>query len=274
MRERLRIGQVARLVGVTTKTVRHYEKVGLLREPERTPAGYRLYSAEDLLKIHRIKRLKSLGLSLPSIREVTGGSGSSGDLRGVLETLLSDVEERLRDLEWRRNHLRELLAREDLEDSGESPRSVKMAEDYLGELLEEVNPALLKQEKKLWATIESLEWPEGFTEDFVNMQESFLRHYAERPDEYKQVLALSERIAALDGLPEGSPEVEELVEDYVRFAKSGSLPQEVRRGPDWTEEPMGRVFFEIVTAGTSPARQRFFDLCRQRLETPHGGDAE
>jgi hypothetical protein len=41
LRERLRIGEIARLVGVTTKTVRHYEKVGLLGEPERSGSGYR-----------------------------------------------------------------------------------------------------------------------------------------------------------------------------------------------------------------------------------------
>ncbi len=58
MRERLRIGEVAKLLGVTPKTLRHYEKVGLLRQPERTEAGYRLYCADDLLRLHRIKRLQ------------------------------------------------------------------------------------------------------------------------------------------------------------------------------------------------------------------------
>lgn len=44
MRERLRIGEAARLVGVTPKTVRHYEKIGLLPKAERSESGYRLYS--------------------------------------------------------------------------------------------------------------------------------------------------------------------------------------------------------------------------------------
>ena len=64
MRERLRIGEVAKLVGVTPKTVRHYEKVGLLQQPERSEAGYRLYSAVHLLRLHWIKWLRSIGLSL------------------------------------------------------------------------------------------------------------------------------------------------------------------------------------------------------------------
>ena len=61
MRERLRIGEVAGLVGVTTKTVRHYEKFGLLQRPERSESGYRLYTADDLLEVYRSKRLRSLG---------------------------------------------------------------------------------------------------------------------------------------------------------------------------------------------------------------------
>lgn len=44
MRTQLHIGEVAQLLGVTPRTIRHYQKVGLLAEPERTGAGYRLYA--------------------------------------------------------------------------------------------------------------------------------------------------------------------------------------------------------------------------------------
>jgi hypothetical protein len=60
LRERLRIGEVAGLVGVTTKTVRYFEKIGRLQRPERSESGYRLYAADELLEVHRIKRLRSL----------------------------------------------------------------------------------------------------------------------------------------------------------------------------------------------------------------------
>lgn len=70
MRERLRIGEVARLVGVTPRTVRFYEKIGLLIEAERS--GYRLYSADDLLRLHRVRKLQSLGFSLKRVWDVLG----------------------------------------------------------------------------------------------------------------------------------------------------------------------------------------------------------
>ena len=95
MREQLKIGEVAKLVGVTPKTVRHYEKVGVLEEPERSESGYRLYTADDLLRLHRIKQLRSLGLSLKQIRGALGDPGSGSELRYVLEALLSEVETRI-----------------------------------------------------------------------------------------------------------------------------------------------------------------------------------
>lgn len=51
MREQLHIGEVARLVGVSTKTIRYYHQIGLLTEPARTESGYRLYDAGHLLRL-------------------------------------------------------------------------------------------------------------------------------------------------------------------------------------------------------------------------------
>ncbi len=274
MRERLRIGEVAKLLGVTPKTVRHYEKVGLLKEPERSKAGYRLYSADDLLRLHRIKRLRSLGLPLRLVKDVLGEPGSGSELRSVLEALLGEMEGEILTLRGRRNRLREMLSKEDPESPEKTPRAFELAEKYTGENhLKNLGPAALEQEKRLGAMLESLQWPEGYMEDFMSIQESFLRHYAEHPEEYRTVLALSERIASLAELPEESPEVERLVEDYVRYAETSSLPEEVRRGPEWTTEPMGSVFFELITPGTSPAHRRFFELCQERLPVPVEGDA-
>ena len=274
MRERLRIGEVAKLLGVTPKTLRHYEKVGLLKEPERTEAGYRLYCADDLLRLHRIKRLRSLRLSLTQVKGVLGEPDSGNELRGVLETLLGEIDGEIQKLQGRRNRLREMLSKEDPEAPEKPPRTFELAERYLGEdPFNNLSPAALEQEKRLGAMLESLQWPEGYMEDFMRVQESFLRHYAEHPEEYRTVLELSERIAALAELPEESPEVERLVEDYVRYAETSTLPEEVRRGPDWTAEPMGGVFFEVMAAGMSPAQRRFFELCRERLPVPEEGGA-
>ena len=59
----------AELTGVTVKALRHYERIGLLG-PMRTRTRYRLYAFADLQQIERILALKSLGLSLTSIKLV------------------------------------------------------------------------------------------------------------------------------------------------------------------------------------------------------------
>ena len=53
----LKIGELAKATGTQVVTIRFYEKEGLLRQPERTAAGYRLYSQEDVERLHyRIKK--------------------------------------------------------------------------------------------------------------------------------------------------------------------------------------------------------------------------
>jgi DNA-binding transcriptional MerR regulator len=68
MRELLQIGEVAKLIGISSKTIRYYHEIGLLAEPRRTDGGYWLYTAQDLLRLQRIRRLRSLGLHLDCIK--------------------------------------------------------------------------------------------------------------------------------------------------------------------------------------------------------------
>lgn len=66
-----RIEQVAARTGLTKRTLRYYEEIGLLPPPTRTEGGYRLYSEADVQHLVRIKRLKDLlGFSLAEIREM------------------------------------------------------------------------------------------------------------------------------------------------------------------------------------------------------------
>lgn len=65
----LSIGELARLARVTTRTIRHYHAIGLMPEPPRSEGGYRQYGTGDLLRLLRVRRLSSLGLSLPQVAE-------------------------------------------------------------------------------------------------------------------------------------------------------------------------------------------------------------
>lgn len=64
------IGEVSRLTGVTEKTLRHYDKLGLVEPDEIGENGYRYYLRESLLKLPVIKYLKMMGFSLEEITEI------------------------------------------------------------------------------------------------------------------------------------------------------------------------------------------------------------
>ncbi|MEV4416449.1 MerR family transcriptional regulator [Catellatospora sp. NPDC049609] len=109
----MRIGELAALVGVTTRTVRHYHHLGLLPEPERTPGGYREYRLRDAVLLARVRRLAELGLSLDEIRDVLADD-QGRELREVLTELDADLARQQEAIAARRARLAALLAGADL----------------------------------------------------------------------------------------------------------------------------------------------------------------
>jgi DNA-binding transcriptional MerR regulator len=68
--EYLQIDDVASRTGLTKRTIRYYEEIGLLHPPSRTEGGYRLFAEEDVQRLQRIKRLRELmNFSLAEIKE-------------------------------------------------------------------------------------------------------------------------------------------------------------------------------------------------------------
>ncbi|MEN9201691.1 MAG: heavy metal-responsive transcriptional regulator [Thermostichus sp. DG_1_6_bins_120] len=66
----LRVSQVARKLGLNPQTLYFYERIGLIPQPRRTEAGYRLYEKADLERLAFIGRAKALGLTLDEIKEL------------------------------------------------------------------------------------------------------------------------------------------------------------------------------------------------------------
>ena len=64
------IGEISRCLNINPQTLYFYERIGLIPPPQRTEAGYRLYSQEDVERIAFITRAKSLGLRLDEIKDI------------------------------------------------------------------------------------------------------------------------------------------------------------------------------------------------------------
>ena len=110
----MRIGELAALVGVSTRTVRHYHHAGVLPEPVRLPNGYREYRLADAVRLARVRRLTELGLSLDEITDVLADDAGR-DIREVLAELDADLARQQADLAARRATLADLLAADDLD---------------------------------------------------------------------------------------------------------------------------------------------------------------
>ena len=84
-----RIGEVAKLTGVTTRTLRYWEELGLLHPASRTEGGERLYAAADMRRVTRIRDLQELlGFSLDEVKAVL----STGDV-DVLDRVHSELKD-------------------------------------------------------------------------------------------------------------------------------------------------------------------------------------
>ncbi|MCC2592513.1 heavy metal-responsive transcriptional regulator [Tessaracoccus sp. OS52] len=99
----MRIGQVAQAAGVTTKTLRFYEDVGLLRPAGRTSAGYRDFDPDVLERLDFIRRGQAAGLTLAQVRQVLqirdDGQAPCGHVTQLLTSRLEDIDRQVAQLE-------------------------------------------------------------------------------------------------------------------------------------------------------------------------------
>jgi len=105
--------EVSLRTGVSSDTLRHYERKGLLPRPARTAAGYRRYSESTVQRVQLIQRALVIGFSLADLarvlRERDRGAAPCRSVRDLVEARLSDLEEQLRELSALRQELRTLL---------------------------------------------------------------------------------------------------------------------------------------------------------------------
>jgi DNA-binding transcriptional MerR regulator len=115
--KRVRIGELAERVGVNPKTIRYYEGIGLLPDPERQPSGYRDYTVDDVDRLRFVKTAQRLGLSLSEISEILAfrerDERPCGYVLGVLDRQVADLDRRIAEMAQLREELISLKARAD-----------------------------------------------------------------------------------------------------------------------------------------------------------------
>jgi MerR family transcriptional regulator, thiopeptide resistance regulator len=104
-----RIGELAERVGITVRTLHHYDQLGLLSPSSRTAAGHRYYTSDDVEKLHRIIALRNCGLTLEEVGRALSANAGSG-LADLLRRQLEVVDERIRQATGLRVRLNEVLS--------------------------------------------------------------------------------------------------------------------------------------------------------------------
>jgi DNA-binding transcriptional MerR regulator len=141
--ESLRIGDVARLVGTTPRTIRYYEEIGLLAEAPARPSGrHRLYTQSEVERLREVMRLKELlGLSLEELRTVLAAEEARAEVRAQLKR--EDVDPTRR---------RELL----LEAAGHIDRQLELV-SHRSDELEKLKSELCETRKRVKRRIRELD---------------------------------------------------------------------------------------------------------------------
>ena len=106
-------GSLARLAGVSTDTLRHYERLGLLAKPSRTAAGYRQYPSAALERVRLVRRALAVGFSLKDLARILRvrerGGAPCREVRALAAVKLDEMERRLEELAAVRDQLGALI---------------------------------------------------------------------------------------------------------------------------------------------------------------------
>ncbi len=106
----LTIGFLAKAADVNIETIRYYQRIGLITEPDKPDQGYRVYPVETLKRIKFIKRAQQLGFSLQEIDDLLQlGEGNCNDVRLHAEQKRSQIDKQIKDLRNLRNTLSQLI---------------------------------------------------------------------------------------------------------------------------------------------------------------------
>ncbi len=106
----LTIGQLARTAGVNIETIRYYQRIGLIKEPNKPAQGYRKYRKDIADNIRFIKRAQQLGFDLKEIGELLKiGSGNCQSVRKRAEIKRARITAQIRDLKKMQTTLEQLI---------------------------------------------------------------------------------------------------------------------------------------------------------------------
>jgi DNA-binding transcriptional MerR regulator len=106
------IGQLSQRTGVSSETIRYYERITLLSRPQRAENGYRQYGETDVERLQFIRRSRALDFTLDEIREILAFRERQEPpcryVMSVMQERMEEIERRIQDLEKLRDEIKDL----------------------------------------------------------------------------------------------------------------------------------------------------------------------
>ncbi|MGF1770551.1 Cu(I)-responsive transcriptional regulator [Enterovibrio makurazakiensis] len=108
----MKINEVARITGLTAKTIRFYEQKGVISEPDRSENGYRAYSEQHINELQMIKRSRLVGFSLDECQSLLDMSRNpnrrSADVKQKALEKIAEIDEKIIELKAMKASLKSL----------------------------------------------------------------------------------------------------------------------------------------------------------------------
>lgn len=242
----LTVGQVSARLGVTVRALHHWDEIGLARPSLRTAGGYRLYTASDLERLHRIVVYREIDLGLDRVRAIL--DDSTADAVGALRAQRAQVAERI-------ERLQQLSAGLD-----------RMIDAHERGLL-----LTVEQQATIFGPEWNPDWPAQARQRYGDTTQ--WRQYAERsasrgPEEWQ---AIADAVAGLEralgdamdaGVTPGGPEANQLVEKHREvFASYFPLTRQMQvcLGRMYEADPGFAAHYDGVRAGLATWFRRIID---------------
>jgi Cu(I)-responsive transcriptional regulator len=113
MPHKLNIGEAAAASGVSAKMIRHYESIGLIANPPRTEAGYRLYGDREVHVLRFIRHARNLGFSVKQLAELLGlwmdEHRPSSKVKALAEQHIDELQQKIQELQAMKAELERLV---------------------------------------------------------------------------------------------------------------------------------------------------------------------
>ena len=239
----LKIGDAARLAGVSTRAVRHYHAMGLLPEPARSSSGYRLYREQDIVALVRVARLRTLHMSIAQIR--ANENTDAGGLVESLRALADEMDREIHRLQENRDRLRQLADSEAVNDPTHTLTDALRNHRLLSE-----DGSLAPEEQAAAELVDALS--AGGIEEVLEQASTMLTD----PDVLTRLRPLIARVRALDE-DSSDREIESLARDFAEV-----LPRPIDPAPSVDIDTMDGLLGGRLT----PAQRRVMRLMRRDMD--------